>query len=58
MTGDISKKLKNVGKFDIIILSGVMSIFDNGDKIMTNLFSILNILISLNKLNISIFENL
>ena len=41
MTGDISKKIKNVGKFDIIILSGVMSIFDNGDKIMTNLFSIL-----------------
>ena len=41
MTGDISKKIKNVGKFDIIILSGVMSIFDNGDKIMSNLFSIL-----------------
>ena len=39
--GDISKKIKNLGKFDIIILSGVMSIFDNGDKIMKNLFSIL-----------------
>ena len=41
MKGDISKKIKNLGKFDIIILSGVMSIFDNGDKIMKNLFSIL-----------------
>ena len=39
--GDITKKINNLGKFDIIILSGVLSIFDKGEKIIKNLFSIL-----------------
>ena len=39
--GDISKKIKNIGKYDIIILSGVLSIFNNGEKIIKNLFLLL-----------------
>ena len=38
---NISKKIKNIGKFDIVILSGVLSIFDNGEKIIKNLLYLL-----------------
>ena len=39
--GDISKKINGIGKFDIIIMSGVLSIFNDGEKIMKNLFLLL-----------------
>ena len=38
---DISKKIVGIGKFDIIILSGVLSIFSDGEKIIKNLISLL-----------------
>ena len=37
---DISKKLLGLGKFDIVILSGVLSIFDNGEKILKNILQL------------------
>ena len=40
-SGNIGRKINNLGKFDIIILSGVLSIFNNGEKIMKNLFLLL-----------------
>ncbi len=39
--GNISKKINNIGKFDIVIFSGVLSIFNDGEKILKNLFSLL-----------------
>ena len=39
--GNIGRKINGLGKYDIIILSGVLSIFNNGEKIMKNLFSLL-----------------
>tara|TARA_Y100001958_G_C21058432_1_gene422135 strand:- start:45 stop:746 length:702 start_codon:yes stop_codon:yes gene_type:complete len=39
---DVLNSNKNLGKFDIIILSGVLSIFSNAEKILTNLIKILN----------------
>ena len=35
------KKINNIGKFDIVIFSGVLSIFNDGEKILKNLFSLL-----------------
>jgi len=37
---DISKKVKGLKKYDIVIFSGVLSIFKNGDSVLKNLLSL------------------
>ena len=58
---DINKKIKINKKFDVIIISGVISIFDNYEKPLTNLLKILKkngkimIFNHFNKFNIDVY---